>query len=99
MLIGKTELSMSGRVLKIAKLRHERFEYLDDPVAFIKEVKSARVADILTFLQKTHVERPKFPYQNEPASALVLTFKSFDDWRKNLNFKARDGRVFCRRSF
>ena len=90
MLIGKTELIVSGRVLKIAKLRHEWFEYLDDPVAFVKEVKSARVADILTFLQEAHVEHPKFPYQSEPAGASVLTFKNFDDWWKNLNFKARN---------
>jgi hypothetical protein len=90
MLIGRTELSVSGRVLKIAKLRHEWFEYLDDPVAFVKEVKPACIADILTFLQEAHVERPKFPYQNEPASASVLTFKSFDDWWNGLHFKARN---------
>ena len=54
------------------------------------EIKRARVADVLTFLQETHVERPKFPFQSEPASASVLTFKSFDDWWKNLNFKARN---------
>jgi hypothetical protein len=90
MLIGKTELSVSGRVLKIAQLRHEWFEYLDDPAAFIKEVKPARAADILTFLQEAHVERPKLPFQSEPASASVLAFKSFDDWWKNLNFKARN---------
>ncbi len=90
MFVGKTELSVSGRILKIARLRHEWFEYLDDPVAFVKEAKSARVADILTFLQEAHVERPRLPYQAEPASASVLAFKSFDDWWKNLNFKARN---------
>jgi hypothetical protein len=90
MFIGKTELSVSGRVLKIAKLRHEWFEYLDDPVAFIQEAKQARVADILTFLQEAPVERPMFPFQSEPASASVLVFKSFEDWWKNLNFKARN---------
>lgn len=90
MFVGKTEISVSGRVLKIAKLRHEWFEYLADPAAFVKEAKSARVADILTFLQEAHVGRPKFPFQNAPASASVLTFKSFDDWWKNLNFKARN---------
>lgn len=90
MLIGKTEISVSGRFLKIAKLRHEWFEYLDDPVAFIQEAKQARVADILTFLQEAHVERPQFPFQNQVASASVLPFKSFDDWWKNLNFKARN---------
>jgi hypothetical protein len=90
MLIGKTEISVSGRVLKVAKLRHEWFEYLDNPESFIVEIKQARVADILTFLQEAHVERPKFAFQSEAASASVLTFKSYDDWWKNLNFKARN---------
>jgi hypothetical protein len=90
MLIGKIELSVSGRVLKIAKLRHEWSEYLDDPATFISEAKAARVADILTFLQEAHIERPKLPYLNKPASASVLTFKSFDDWWNGLHFKARN---------
>jgi hypothetical protein len=90
MLIGKTEISVSGRILKIAKLRHEWFEYLDDPKAFITEIKKAGAADILTFLQEAHIDRPELKFQSEPASASVLTFKSFDDWWKNLNFKARN---------
>lgn len=90
MLIGKTEISISGRVLKTARLRHEWFEYLDNPQAFIAEIKEAGVADILTFLQEAHIERPKFHFQSTPAGASVLTFRSFDDWWKNLNFKARN---------
>jgi len=90
MLIGKTELNVSGRILKIAKLRHEWFEYLAAPAAFIPEVRQARVADILTFLQEAHVERPRFPYPSEPAGASMVTFKSFDDWWNGLHFKARN---------
>src|ERR1700744_4988131 len=90
MLIGKTEISVSGRFLKIAKLRHEWFEYLDDPVAFIQEAKRAKVADVLTFLQEAHVERPQFSFQKQVASASVLPFKSYEEWWKNLNFKARN---------
>jgi len=89
-LIGKTELNVSGRILKIAKLRHEWFEYLAAPAAFIPEVRQARVADILTFLQEAHVERPRFPYPSEPAGASMVTFKSFDDWWNGLHFKARN---------
>jgi hypothetical protein len=90
MLIGKTEISVSGRVLKIAKLRHEWFEYLDQPAAFIEAVKQARIADILTFLQETHYERPPLPFQKETASISVLTFKNFDVWWKEMNGKARN---------
>ncbi len=90
MLIGKTEISVSGRVLKIAKLRHEWFEYLDDPMAFIGEIRRAHVADILIFLQEAHIERPSFSFRKEVASNSLLTFKSFDDWWNGLHFKARN---------
>jgi hypothetical protein len=90
MLIGKTEISVSGRFLKIAKLRHEWFEYLDDPVAFIQEAKQSPGADILTFLQEAHYERPTLPFRSEPASISMLTFKSFDVWWKEMNGKARN---------
>jgi hypothetical protein len=90
MLIGKTELSVSGRILKIAKLRHEWFEFLDDPAALVAAAKRARVADILTFLQEAHGERTAFPFHKEVASASVLTFNSFDEWWNGLHFKARN---------
>jgi hypothetical protein len=90
MLIGKTEMSVSGRFLKVARLRHEWFEYLDDPVAFVAEARRAGGADILTFLQEAHLKRPALAFPSEPAGASVLTFKSFDDWWKNLNPKARN---------
>jgi hypothetical protein len=90
MLIGKTELSVSGRVPRIAKLRHEWFEYLAAPAEFIAEAKRAQVADILTFLQEAHVERSTFPFHKEAASASLLTFTSFDGWWTGLHFKARN---------
>lgn len=90
MLIGKTEISVSGRFPKIAKLRHEWFEYLDEPGKFVEEIRHARVADVFTFLQEAHVPRPMLPFSKEVASASVLTFKSFDEWWNNLHFKARN---------
>ena len=33
---------VTGRILKIAKLRHEWFEYLDDPAALVAEANRAR---------------------------------------------------------
>ena len=90
MMIGNTEVTVTGRALKIARLRHEWFEHLDDPVGFVQQIKAARVADILTFVQEAHVERPKYPYLCEPAHASVVSFKSFDDWWNGLHFKARN---------
>ena len=90
MFVGKIELTATGRALKIVRLRHEWFEYLSDPAAFLAEAKKARVGDLLNFLQEAHVERPGLPYLHEPAHASVLTFQSYDDWWKKLDFKARN---------
>jgi len=90
MLINKTEISVSGRVVRIARVRHEWIEFLDHPPAFVEEIRRAGVADILTFLQEAHVERPAWPYLHEAAHASVLTFKNFDDWWTGLKDKARN---------
>lgn len=90
MLIGKTEISVTGKALKIAKLRHEWFEYLENPPACIEEIKRAKVADVLTFLQEAHVPRPKYPFLQEPAHASVVEFKDFKTWWDALHFKARN---------
>lgn len=90
MFINKTEISIQGRVLKTAKLRHEWFEYLQDPETFIAEIRNARVADILTFAQEAHLKRPDFQFHKEPHPISLLTFKSYDDWWNGLHFKARN---------
>jgi hypothetical protein len=90
MLIGKMEVVVSGRVLKIAKLRHEWFEFLKEPEKFVEEVRRARVADIFTFLQEAHVPRPTLPFYKESVSASVLSFTTYEEWWKNLHFKVRN---------
>jgi hypothetical protein len=90
MVICDTEIKISGRILKIARLRHQWFEYLAEPVPFIEEIRRARVADLLYFLQEAHVKRPELCFYNEPVAMSLLTFKSFDDWWKGLHFKARN---------
>ena len=90
MLINKTEISVSGRMVRIARVRHEWFEFLDNPPAFIEELRRADVADVATFLQEAHVERPTWSYLQQTTHASVLSFKNFDDWWKGLKDKARN---------
>ena len=90
MLINKTEISVSGRVVRIVRVRHEWFEFLDNPPAFIEELRRADVADIVTFLQEAHVERTTWPYLQQTTHASVLSFRNFDDWWRGLKDKARN---------
>jgi hypothetical protein len=91
MFIDETEISMSGRFFRIAKLRHEWFEFPVEPGALAGKLKQHKpVPDLFTFLQEAHAPRPEFPFYRETAGASLLTIKSFDDWWENLHFKARN---------
>lgn len=90
MFIENTEISVSGKFFRIAKLRHEWFEFLDEPVALAEKIKKTAVADLFTFVQEIHVPHQELAFHHETASASVLTIKSFDDWWKGLHFKARN---------
>jgi hypothetical protein len=90
-IIDNTEISVNGKLFRLARLRHEWFDFLDQPAALAEKIKKNKPgADLLTFLQEAHVPRPDFSYHREIASASVLTLKSFDDWWDNLHFKARN---------
>src|SRR5215468_7640598 len=85
------ELSVSGRVLKIARLRHEWFEYLEDPSGTVDALfQTAPVADVVTFLQEAHYTRPSLSYYKEAATASVLKFTSYKNWWTDLHFKVRN---------
>jgi hypothetical protein len=91
MSINRPEMKVTGSVLKIASLRHEWFEFLDSPAAFVETLQLEKpVADVFTFLQEAHYARPSLGYHKEAASASVLTFKSYEDWWTNLHFKVRN---------
>lgn len=91
MLIHDKEISINGKIFRIARLRHEWFEFLDEPALLAEKLReTGPVADLFTFLQEAHVSRPKFPFHCETVSASVLTIKDFDDWWENLHFKARN---------
>jgi hypothetical protein len=90
MTINNIEISVTGNLLRVAKLRHEWFEHLDEPSALIEQLRRKASADLFTFLQEAHVPRPEFSFHKEIASASVLTVASYKDWWENLHFKARN---------
>ncbi|HEY3760390.1 MAG TPA: hypothetical protein VGN23_01405 [Verrucomicrobiae bacterium] len=91
MIISDTEIAVSGKFFRVARLRHEWFDFLEDPMLFIETLRSGKpVADLFTYLQESHIEQPDYPYYREMMGASVLTIQSFDDWWSNLHFKARN---------
>jgi hypothetical protein len=89
--IANTDLVVSGRLLRVARLRHEYFEYLDDPLAFVAALQQTEpFADVVTFLQEAHYPRPAYSFHQEEARISVLSFKNYKDWWTNLHFKVRN---------
>ena len=91
MLVDNIEIAVKGRVLKTAWLRHEKFQFSDDPLRLIEKLRQGRpVADLFTFVQDTNDQRsyPGFVKELEGESFLAVT--THEEWWKGLDFKVRN---------
>lgn len=92
MLVEGIEVSTSGTVRRIAKVRAEYYEYVEDPARFVDALKRSPVrADIFTFLQHTVDREPRHDFQRESESISVLSLSTYEHWwKKQLNDKTRN---------
>src|SRR5437764_45905 len=68
-------LAVKGRaVVRVCSLRDEYYDFVEDPAAFLRDLKSdSRVkADLFTFTQPVPDPEPKFSYHLEYDSAAVV---------------------------
>jgi hypothetical protein len=91
MLIENTELTVTGRIFRTARLRHEGCEFLQDPVDTVEKLRRQRArADVLTFVHEVYGEPAVYSFHQEPAPAAVLSFTSYEVWWNELHFKVRN---------
>src|ERR1700677_2096983 len=51
LIINNKEISIAGRFFRVARLRHEWCDFLDDPPAAIQQMQNGRpIADLFTFV-------------------------------------------------
>jgi hypothetical protein len=75
------DIRVKGRVLKIASLDADRYEFITDPEAAIRDLRDARGrVDIFTFMQGLPPAPPKFPYLWEPDNLAALPISTYDQW-------------------
>lgn len=86
------EIIISGKFIKIAKMKEEWFEDLNGPESLVQMLKNNRVkADIFTFWQRLPDTKPRYNYYMEWDSVAALSISSFDHWWKNqINAKTRN---------
>lgn len=90
-MIGEKEVVVSGGLFRIARLRHEWCEFLEDvPRVFTSTRDYRRVADLLTFVNEIGNEDEGHRYHSEPAAIAVLPIQTFSKWWDELGFKARN---------
>jgi hypothetical protein len=92
MQICDREALIGGKLIRIARLDAEGYDFLENPEAGLRTVRglSSRV-DLLTFIQRLSDTSPKYPYHMELDNMAALQVSTFENWMmKQIDFKARN---------
>lgn len=86
------DIRTGGRLIRIAFLDGEGYQFLEDPEAALGALrKSEARIDIFTFIQKLSDASPKYSYPMEWDNMAVLPVSTFDNWvAHQINFKVRN---------
>ena len=75
------ELSVRGRLVRIARLAGEGFEFLEDPESALPSLRNYRSGiDLFTFVQRLPNTVPGFAYPLEWDNVAALPVSTFDHW-------------------
>ncbi|OGP81335.1 MAG: hypothetical protein A2Z13_05510 [Deltaproteobacteria bacterium RBG_16_64_85] len=79
--ILEKDITISGRMIKLAKLQAEGFEFIDNPEDFVAKMKSEKVkADIFTFPQKLPETTPNYSYYMEWDNVAAIPIRTYEYW-------------------
>lgn len=86
------EIRINGRLIRIAYLDGEGYQFLDDPEATLGGLrKSGARIDLFTFIQKLSDTSPKYSYPMEWDNMAAVRVCTFDDWMQHqINSKVRN---------
>jgi hypothetical protein len=84
LLVANREIAVSGKFLRIARLKDEYYDWLDDPYSFVAEIKRGRrEADLFT--------HPRYNFYYESDSIAVLSITTYQNWwTRQINDKTRN---------
>jgi hypothetical protein len=84
MTIDSLAVSISGRLLKTAKVRDEPYDCLHDSERFVAKLRGEpNRPDLFTFMQPIGDQQAHHPFYNEVENLAVLRITTFKDWWKN----------------
>lgn len=92
--IGGKEVRIRGKLIRVAFLDGEGYQFLEDRLAAgaLDTIRDSGIkSDLFTFVQKISDPKPKFDYYVEWDNLAVLPVSSFDNWMMHqINFKVRN---------
>ncbi|MGB8326129.1 MAG: GNAT family N-acetyltransferase [Steroidobacteraceae bacterium] len=86
------DVTVSGTIRRIARIRAEFYEYVSDPGRFLQQLGASGLrADVFTFLQDIADDARAFEFQMEHESIAVLRITTYEAWwKQQLNDKTRN---------
>lgn len=86
------DVSVTGKLVRIARLDSNSYESLDDPHAMLDTLRGSGIrVDLFTFEQTMPHTSPNYPFYFEWNNLAVLSISSFDRWwKEQIGFKARN---------
>lgn len=86
------QIRTSGKLIRMASLDVEGYEFLESPEAALRTLRnSEKRIDLFTFIQKLSDKSPKYSYPMEWDNMAALPISSFDGWMKHqIDFKTRN---------
>ncbi len=85
-------IRVQGRLLRIARLEADKYQFLDDPVAVLEELRTCGTRiDLFTFMQRLPQAAPKYDYPMEWDNLAAMRVTTFEHWwNQQIGFKARN---------
>jgi hypothetical protein len=75
------DIKVQGRLIRVGRLDADKYQFLDDPRAFLDDLRKSRTRiDIFTFMQRLPETAPKYSYLMEMDNLAVLPVSTFDHW-------------------
>ena len=90
-IFGK-DIRVDRKLIRIAHLDAEGYQFFDDPMAAVEELRRSRCGiDLFTFVQRLSDTKSHYAYPMELDNFAALHVSTFDDWMTHtLNFKVRN---------
>lgn len=84
MIVCGKSIRVTGRLLRVARLDGEKYNFPEDAEAFLKGLQNSGTRiDIVTFLQRLPDTAPKYDYPFELDNLAVLPVSTFENWWTN----------------